>query len=109
VPASGLTATARVLPAVTMPGTNGLPRSVHDLEEEFAGLAGVLPDAPEKHAISVMHGIVRRLDQHPEIASQLAWVTGGRVHSPTIRIGDQLLVQPSTQELHRALARYGVI
>jgi hypothetical protein len=30
------------------------------------------------------------------------------VRSPTIRIGDQLLVQPSTQELSRALARYGV-
>jgi mycoredoxin len=49
------------------------------------------------------------LDQHPEIESQLAWVTGGRVHSPTVRIGDQLLVQPSTQELTRALARYGVV
>jgi peroxiredoxin len=41
-----------------MPGTNGLPRSIHDLEEEFAGLAGELPDTPEKHAISVLHGIV---------------------------------------------------
>jgi mycoredoxin len=48
------------------------------------------------------------LDQHPEVASQLAWVTGGRVHSPTIRVGDELLVQPSTQELERALRRYGV-
>ena len=35
-------------------------------------------------------------------------MTGGRVHTPTIRIGDQLLIQPSTQELARALARYGV-
>jgi mycoredoxin len=48
------------------------------------------------------------LDRNPEIASQLAWMTGGRVRSPTIRIGDQLMVQPSTQELARALARYGV-
>jgi mycoredoxin len=48
------------------------------------------------------------LDQQPEIASRLAWMTGGRVRSPTIQIGDQLLVQPSTQELSRALARYGV-
>jgi mycoredoxin len=48
------------------------------------------------------------LDQHPEIASQISWLTGGRVRSPTIRIGDQLLVQPSTRELGQALARYGV-
>jgi mycoredoxin len=48
------------------------------------------------------------LDRHPEVERQLAWMTGGRVHSPTIRIGDQLLIQPSTQELARALARYGV-
>jgi mycoredoxin len=48
------------------------------------------------------------LDRHPEIASQLAWVTGAQVRSPTIQIGDQLLVQPSTQALAQALARYGV-
>src|SRR3954471_22864954 len=48
------------------------------------------------------------LDRHPELERQLAWMTGGRVHSPTIRIGDQLLIQPSTRELARALARYGV-
>jgi mycoredoxin len=48
------------------------------------------------------------LDEHPEIESQLSWLTGGRVRSPTIRLGDQLLVQPSTQELARALSRHGV-
>jgi mycoredoxin len=48
------------------------------------------------------------LDQHPEVESQLSWLTGGTVRSPTIQLGDQLLVQPTTQELARALARYGV-
>jgi mycoredoxin len=48
------------------------------------------------------------LDQHPEIESQLSWLTGGSVRSPTIRLGDQLMVQPTTQELARALARHGV-
>jgi mycoredoxin len=47
------------------------------------------------------------LDEHPEIESQLSWMTGGRVRSPTVRVGDHLLVQPSTQELARALSRHG--
>ena len=49
------------------------------------------------------------MDQNPSVERQLSWLTGGRVRSPTIRLGDQLLVQPSTQELARALAREGVV
>ena len=49
------------------------------------------------------------MEQHPEAEQQLAWLTGGRVRSPTIALDDQLLVQPSTQELARALARRGII
>jgi mycoredoxin len=49
------------------------------------------------------------MDQNPAVERQLSWLTGGRVRSPTIRLGDQLLVQPSTHELSRALARQGVI
>ena len=48
------------------------------------------------------------MDSNPAVEQQLSWLTGGRVRSPTIRIGDQLLVQPSTQELARALARAGI-
>jgi peroxiredoxin len=44
-----------------MTATNGLPRSVHDLESEFAGLADQIPESPEKRAISVLHGIVMAL------------------------------------------------
>jgi peroxiredoxin len=49
-----------------MSGPNRLPRSVHDLEQEFAALAGEIPDSPEKRALSVLHGLVmetwKRLD-----------------------------------------------
>jgi len=48
------------------------------------------------------------LDRHPEVERQLSWLTGGRVRSPTIRLGDQLLVAPSTRELGQALGRRGV-
>jgi mycoredoxin len=48
------------------------------------------------------------LDRHPEVESQLAWVTGGRVRTPIVRLDGELLVQPSVRELGRALARSGV-
>jgi peroxiredoxin len=44
-----------------MGGHNGLPRAIYDLEEEFAGLAGEIPDSPEKRAISLLHGIVMEM------------------------------------------------
>jgi peroxiredoxin len=44
-----------------MAGTNGLPRPIHDLEQEFAGLAAKIPESPEKRAISILHGIVMEL------------------------------------------------
>jgi hypothetical protein len=44
-----------------MAATHRLPRSVHDLEQEFAGLADQIPDSPAKRAISVRHGIVLAL------------------------------------------------
>ena len=38
-----------------------LPRAIHDLEEEFAALAGEIPESPEKQAISLLHGIVMEM------------------------------------------------
>jgi len=38
-----------------------LPRAIHDLEEEFAALAGEIPESPEKRAISLLHGIVMEM------------------------------------------------
>lgn len=45
------------------------------------------------------------LDMHPEAEARLAWLTGGRVHSPIVSAGGQLLVQPSISELQWILNR----
>jgi len=37
------------------------PRRLHDLEEQFAELAGQIPDSPQKQALSVLHGITQEL------------------------------------------------
>jgi peroxiredoxin len=37
------------------------PRRLHDLEEQFAGLAAQIADSPEKQALSVLHGITQEL------------------------------------------------
>ena len=47
------------------------------------------------------------LDHDPDAESRLSWLTGGRVRSPMVQIGDEMLVQPSVQEVARALARRG--
>ena len=48
------------------------------------------------------------LDRHPEAASRLSWLTGGRVHSPVVYVGGEVLVQPSIGELQWALSRSGL-
>lgn len=48
------------------------------------------------------------LDLHTEAVSRLAWITGGRVHSPVVYVGGEVLVQPSIGELRWALSRAGV-
>jgi len=42
-------------------GESRFPRALHELESEFASLAGEIPEGPEKKAISVLHGIVMEL------------------------------------------------
>jgi mycoredoxin len=46
-------------------------------------------------------------EAHPEVRSELEWLAGGRPASPTIKLGGQVLVQPSMRELEWALARAG--
>lgn len=46
-------------------------------------------------------------DAHPGVRSELEWLAGGRIASPTITVGGQVLVQPSIRELEWALARAG--
>lgn len=38
--------------------SNGFPRALHGLEQEFARLAPEIPEGAEKQALSVLHGIV---------------------------------------------------
>ena len=45
------------------------------------------------------------VERNPQARSQLAWVTGGRVRSPTVVIGGDVLVQPTIEELEWALRR----
>jgi mycoredoxin len=46
-------------------------------------------------------------DSYPQVRNQLEWLAGGRIGSPTITVGGQVLVQPSLRELDWALTRAG--
>ncbi|MFG1192676.1 glutaredoxin family protein [Xanthobacter flavus] len=46
-------------------------------------------------------------EAYPEARTQLEWIAGGRIGSPTVTIGGQVLVQPSLRELDSALSRAG--
>lgn len=48
------------------------------------------------------------LDAYPEERERLNWLAGGRVSTPVVYAGGELLVQPSVQELQWALSRAGV-
>ncbi len=65
-----------------------LPRAIHDLEQEFAGLAGEIPESPEKRAISLLHGIVMEM-----------WRTQGAEVSAN---GDGASAWPDVAELYRS-------
>ena len=45
------------------------------------------------------------VERNPEARRRLEWLTGGRVRSPTVVIGDDVLVQPTIQELEWAIRR----
>ena len=47
-----------------------LPRTIHDLEQEFAHLAVEIPESPTKRAISVLHGIVMEMWRNLQDGSQ---------------------------------------
>jgi mycoredoxin len=48
------------------------------------------------------------LDRDPDAEAQLSWISGGRLRTPMVRVGDEMLVQPSVQQVARALGRRGV-
>ncbi len=45
------------------------------------------------------------IERNPEARSRLAWLTGGRVRSPTVTVDGEVLVQPTMDELEWALRR----
>jgi len=49
------------------------------------------------------------LDVDPGAARRLAWLTGGYVSHPTVSVGGEVLVEPSTYELDASLLRAGLV
>lgn len=48
------------------------------------------------------------IERNPSAANQLRWWTGGYVSHPTVYIGGEILVEPTTRELQWALAGRGM-
>jgi len=47
------------------------------------------------------------LEASPAATARLRWLTGGTASHPTIVVGGELLIEPTTAELEWALARAG--
>jgi mycoredoxin len=45
------------------------------------------------------------IDRNQDVRARLAWLTGGRVRSPTVTVDGEVLVQPTADELEWALRR----
>jgi mycoredoxin len=45
------------------------------------------------------------VERNPEARRRVEWLTGGHVRSPTVVIGNDVLVQPTIQELEWAIRR----
>ncbi len=50
----------------------------------------------------------RDMEADPAAASQVRWWTGGYASHPTIQIGGDILVEPTTEELRAVLSRNGL-
>src|SRR5512142_736095 len=53
--------------------------------------------------------VYRDIEADPVAANQVRWWTGGYASHPTLQIGGQILVEPTTQELRWALSQEGLI
>lgn len=53
--------------------------------------------------------IYRDLEYDPAAANQVRWWTGGYASHPTVQVGGDILVEPSTNELRWALMQNGLI
>jgi mycoredoxin len=56
----------------------------------------------DRHGIPYQYVDVER---NPQARSRLEWRTGGRVRSPTVVVGSDVLVQPTIEELQWAIRR----
>ncbi len=52
--------------------------------------------------------VYRDIETDPYAERQVRWWTGGYASHPTVNIGGDVLVEPTTSELHWALARNGL-
>jgi mycoredoxin len=53
--------------------------------------------------------VFRDMDRDPQAAAQVKWWNGGYASHPTVQVGGQILVEPSTQELRWALSQEGIL
>ena len=53
--------------------------------------------------------IYRDMDADPAAENQVRWWTGGDASHPTVQVGGDILVEPSTAEVQWALARNGLV
>ncbi len=51
----------------------------------------------------------RDMDADPLAANQVRWWTGGDASHPTLQIGGDILIEPTTNELEWSLSRNGLI
>ena len=51
----------------------------------------------------------RDMDHDPEAATQVRWWTGGYLSHPTVQVGGDILVEPTSNDLQTALARNRLI
>ena len=51
----------------------------------------------------------RDMDHDPEAAGQVRWWTGGYLSHPTVQVGGDILVEPTSAELQSCLARNKLI
>lgn len=49
------------------------------------------------------------LEHSPGAAERVAWLTGGYVSHPTVSVAGEVLVEPTLDELDRALSHAGLI
>lgn len=53
--------------------------------------------------------IFKDMDNDQAAENQVKWWTGGYASHPTVQIGGDILVEPTTSEVEKALARNGLI